>query len=190
MPEEWLSFLKDNAPDLYEEAIASIKHQAKWRDDRIRELEDKRDDYHERLNNCRSGYQALSDRISELEQQLAEYEDRIHELRDELDQEQTHIADLEAEVKRLKRLVDDCRPYLKRHETPAQCIQRNRDDAARALKMLAEEKRILERVKALVPEFYRDELQEALNEDSHVVSPETIAAIKCVTGQNEELADD
>ena len=73
-------------------------------------------------------------------------------------------------IRELKQQVAECEPYLKDGESPAECIQRNRDDAARALKMLAEEKR--------------------LRKEAHVVSPETIAAIKCVTGQNEELADD
>lgn len=37
-----------------------------------------------------------------------------------------------------------CTPYLKEHETPAECIQRNRDDVTQMLGMLAKERKELE----------------------------------------------
>ncbi len=39
MTEEWLQYLKDNAPELYKDAIKSIKHGNLWRDNRIAKLE-------------------------------------------------------------------------------------------------------------------------------------------------------
>ena len=41
----------------------------------------------------------------------------------------------------MRKLIADCDPYLKDGETPAECIQRNRDDTGAALKLLAKEKR-------------------------------------------------
>ena len=37
---------------------------------------------------------------------------------------------LNEEIERLRQLLDACEPYLKEGETPAQCIERNRRDAA------------------------------------------------------------
>ena len=47
---------------------------------------------------------------------------------------------LETENAILRRRLDECRPYLKDGETPAQCIKRNRADVDVALGLLAKEK--------------------------------------------------
>ena len=39
MEEEWLGFLRDNAPDLYKQAVASRNNDIGWRNRRIEELE-------------------------------------------------------------------------------------------------------------------------------------------------------
>ena len=43
-------------------------------------------------------------------------------------------------IEELEALLKDCDPYLKEYETPAQCIQRNRDDVVNTLRNLADEK--------------------------------------------------
>jgi hypothetical protein len=52
MSEEWLEYLRENAPDLHEQAVASIKHQARWRDDRIAQLEALLDDIASLYRTC------------------------------------------------------------------------------------------------------------------------------------------
>ena len=39
MIEEWLEFLRDNHPDHYADAMRSVNHSCKWRDERIAALE-------------------------------------------------------------------------------------------------------------------------------------------------------
>lgn len=41
----------------------------------------------------------------------------------------------------MRKLITDCQPYLKEGETPAECIQRNRNDTGGILKLLAKEKK-------------------------------------------------
>ena len=43
-------------------------------------------------------------------------------------------------VKRLCKALDDCQPYLKDGETPAECIERNRKDTDAVLSLLVREK--------------------------------------------------
>jgi hypothetical protein len=76
------------------------------------------------------------DRISELQNLLNEYKDSEH-------------AAIKAEGEALRKVaeLEACKPYLKDGETPAECIQRNRDDAGRALKLLAAEKNKIGRVR-------------------------------------------
>lgn len=47
---------------------------------------------------------------------------------------------LENENEILRRRLDECSPYLKDGETPAQCIKRNRADVDLVLGLLAKEK--------------------------------------------------
>lgn len=39
MEEEWRTYLRDNAPELYQQALDSLNHECEWRDRRIQELE-------------------------------------------------------------------------------------------------------------------------------------------------------
>ena len=41
----------------------------------------------------------------------------------------------------MRKLITACEPYLKDGETPAECIQRNRDDTGAVMKLLEKEKR-------------------------------------------------
>ena len=40
MEEEYLVYLKENNPELYDQAISSLSWAAKWRDDKIKTLDD------------------------------------------------------------------------------------------------------------------------------------------------------
>lgn len=64
----------------------------------------------------------------------------------------------------LLQLLTDCEPYLKEDESPAACIQRNRDDANAVLGLLAKEKQIVESLRGnkqpaieTIYEFHRSE---------------------------------
>lgn len=52
------------------------------------------------------------------------------------------------EREQLQRQFGDCAPYLKEHETVAECLQRNRDDTSQVLGMLAKERGLLEQATA------------------------------------------
>ena len=38
------------------------------------------------------------------------------------------LRKIEASIAELERQLEDCKPYLKENETPAECIKRNRDE--------------------------------------------------------------
>lgn len=38
MEEKWLAYLKENAPELYADAVESITYQCEWRDNEIKRL--------------------------------------------------------------------------------------------------------------------------------------------------------
>ena len=39
MEAEWRAYLREHAPELYQQMLADVTHSAKWRDERIDELE-------------------------------------------------------------------------------------------------------------------------------------------------------
>ena len=77
---------------------------------------------------------------------IAQAADRIEELENQISQgfqnlRGRDVADCLIENAELRERITACEPYLKDGETPAECIQRNRDDAGAVLKLLAKEKR-------------------------------------------------
>jgi hypothetical protein len=55
-------------------------------------------------------------------------------------------ARLTAELAEARREMEKCSQYLKEGETPAECIKRNREDTNSTLRMLADERRKVERL--------------------------------------------
>lgn len=41
MEPEWRKYLRENAPELYDEMLSELEYSLKWRDDYIRKLEEK-----------------------------------------------------------------------------------------------------------------------------------------------------
>jgi hypothetical protein len=65
---------------------------------------------------------------------LADAQAAVIELQEELDEARAASSSQAApSPDAAQRLVDECRPYLKDSETPAQCIERNRKDASALL---------------------------------------------------------
>lgn len=96
------------------------------------------------------------ERLAEIEAEVsAEWFDsivitRAEELLSALKAERERVEELEAhglcrcadEVRcDMRKLITACEPYLKDGETPAECIQRNRDDTGAVMKLLEKEKR-------------------------------------------------
>lgn len=63
MEEEWRVFLSQNAPELYEEMLSSVKHAAKWRDDEITRLRAELDAANETIKKLRKEIVVLKTRI-------------------------------------------------------------------------------------------------------------------------------
>lgn len=53
MSEEWLEYLKENNPELYAQAVASVDHAVRWRDRHIKRLESERDQLQTQLEAVR-----------------------------------------------------------------------------------------------------------------------------------------
>jgi len=79
MEEEYLVYLKENNPELYDQAISSLSWAAKWRDDKIKTL----DDWNE--------------------EQAAE----IDRLKQALDDDTKSVLSLVGEIDRLKELLKE-----------------------------------------------------------------------------------
>ena len=64
-----------------------------------------------------------------------------------LDDRDEEIEQLKDEIEQLRKRIDDCAPFLKEDETPAQRIERERADTEAVLKLLISEKREVERLR-------------------------------------------
>lgn len=62
-------------------------------------------------------------------------------------------------------LINDCAPYLKEGESPAECIARNRKDADMLLGELAKERRLVERFKSAIASTLPSGMAELVMED-------------------------
>lgn len=90
--------------------------------------------------------QANADLIVALHNAYPALAAEVRDLRKAVLAAQGLIADLRA-------LLDECREHLKAGETPAECIQRNRDDATSTLNLLAKERAANEALRGRVADL-------------------------------------
>lgn len=97
---------------------------------------------------------------------------------------------LETENAILRRRLDECRPYLKDGETPAQCIKRNRADVDVALGLLAKEKQKAESAAPSAGPDLREQI-EAFRESLLKIHAKGCACFGCTIRQGvaSELRD-
>lgn len=103
MSEEWLDYLKEHAPHLHAEAVASVKHQAGWRDRRIEELEAEKADRIKTFEEWKAGVDESKELVDTivniaLENENAELKAKLARVEEWLNNNTTHYLTSESEA--------------------------------------------------------------------------------------------